>query len=112
MAHFGPTRRSPCRSLARARSVSPDFPRAEPHEEICQHHLEANLIKGPRGNCCKIRIEFTDLTGIKVESRSHPGAAAAAKAYRLTSGKPSFDVIHVSYHVQKRQFEKAGGSRT
>ena len=24
----------------------------------------------------------------------------------LTSGKPSFDVIHISYHVQKRQFEK------
>ena len=23
-------------------------------------------------------------------------------------GKPSFDVIHLSYHVQKRQFEKAG----
>ena len=26
----------------------------------------------------------------------------------LASGKPSFDVIHLSYHVQKRQFEKAG----
>ncbi len=26
----------------------------------------------------------------------------------LTSGRPSFDVIHLSYHVQKRQFEKAG----
>ena len=26
----------------------------------------------------------------------------------LTSGKPSFDVIHISYHVQKRQFEKGG----
>ena len=26
----------------------------------------------------------------------------------LASGKPSFDVIHISYHVQKRQFEKAG----
>ncbi|WP_204280229.1 hypothetical protein, partial [Raoultella ornithinolytica] len=26
----------------------------------------------------------------------------------LTSGRPSFDVVHLSYHVQKRQFEKAG----
>ena len=26
----------------------------------------------------------------------------------LTSGKPSFDVVHLSYHVQKRQFEKGG----
>src|SRR5712672_985218 len=26
----------------------------------------------------------------------------------FTSGKPSFDVVHLSYHVQKRQFEKAG----
>ena len=25
----------------------------------------------------------------------------------LNSGSPSFDVIHISYHVQKRQFEKA-----
>jgi len=26
----------------------------------------------------------------------------------LTSGRPSFDVVHLSYHVQKRQFDKAG----
>ena len=26
----------------------------------------------------------------------------------LTSGRPSFDVIHLSYHVQKRLFEKGG----
>ncbi len=26
----------------------------------------------------------------------------------LASGRPSFDVIHLSYHVQKRQFEKGG----
>ena len=25
-----------------------------------------------------------------------------------SAGKPSFDVVHLSYHVQKRQFEKAG----
>ena len=25
----------------------------------------------------------------------------------LNSGSPSFDVVHLSYHVQKRQFEKA-----
>jgi multiple sugar transport system substrate-binding protein len=57
----------------------------------------------------KYASEFTDLTGIKVESEVIPEQQQRQKAViELTSGKPSFDVIHVSYHVQKRQFEKAG----
>jgi multiple sugar transport system substrate-binding protein len=72
--------------------------------------LEANLVKGPRGELLqKYAAEFTDLTGIKVESEVIPEQQQRQKAViELTSGKPSFDVIHLSYHVQKRQFEKAG----
>lgn len=72
--------------------------------------LEVNLAKGPRGdNLQKYVKEFTELTGIKVESEQIPEQQQRQKAViELASGKPSFDVIHLSYHVQKRQFEKAG----
>jgi len=72
--------------------------------------LEVLLAKGPRGdNLQKYIKEFTDLTGIQVESEQVPEQQQRQKAViELASGKPSFDVIHVSYHVQKRQFERAG----
>ena len=72
--------------------------------------LEANLIKGPRGDLLtKYAKEFTELTGIIIESETIPEQQQRQKAViELASGKPSFDVVHVSYHVQKRQFEKAG----
>src|SRR5258708_8511303 len=72
--------------------------------------LEVVLAKGPRGDNFQKNIkEFTDLTGIQVESEQIPEQQQRQKAViELASGKPSFDVIHVSYHVQKRQFEKAG----
>src|ERR1700722_16040092 len=72
--------------------------------------LEANLVKGPRGELLqKYAAEFTDLTGIIVESEIIPEQQQRQKAViELTSGKPSFDVIHLSYHVQKRQFDLAG----
>src|SRR3982075_4191302 len=72
--------------------------------------LEVILAKGPRGdNLQKYIKEFTDLTGIQVESEQIPEQQQRQKAViELASGKPSFDVIHVSYHVQKRQFEKGG----
>src|SRR5438552_5079920 len=72
--------------------------------------LEVILAKGPRGdNLQKYVKEFTALTGIEVESEQIPEQQQRQKAViELASGKPSFDVIHVSYHVQKRQFEKAG----
>src|SRR5450432_4375796 len=72
--------------------------------------LEVILAKGPRGdNFQKYIKEFTDLTGIQVESEQVPEQQQRQKAViELASGKPSFDVIHVSYHVQKRQFERAG----
>jgi len=72
--------------------------------------LEVILAKGPRGdNLQKYIKEFTDLTGIKVESEQIPEQQQRQKCViELSSGKPSFDVVHLSYHVQKRQFEKAG----
>src|SRR5688572_9779977 len=72
--------------------------------------LEVILAKGPRGDNFQNNIkEFTALTGIQVESEQIPEQQQRQKAViELTSGRPSFDVIHISYHVQKRQFEKAG----
>src|SRR5450432_3666440 len=72
--------------------------------------LEVLLAKGPRGdNLQKYIKEFTDLTGIEVESEQVPEQQQRQKAViELSSGKPSFDVVHLSYHVQKRQFERAG----
>lgn len=72
--------------------------------------LEANLIKGPRGDLLqRYAKEFFDLTGIEVQSEVIPEQQQRQKAViELSSGKPSFDVVHVSYHVQKRQFDKAG----
>jgi multiple sugar transport system substrate-binding protein len=72
--------------------------------------LEVILAKGPRGdNLQKYAKEFTELTGIQVESEQVPEQQQRQKVViELASGKPSFDVVHMSYHVQKRQFEKAG----
>lgn len=72
--------------------------------------LEVNLIKSPRGDILqKYQKEFEELTGITVNSEQTPEQQQRQKAViELTSGKPSFDVIHISYHVQKRQFEKGG----
>jgi multiple sugar transport system substrate-binding protein len=71
--------------------------------------LEAFLTKGPRADILqKYEKEFEALTGIKVSSEQIPEQQHRQKAViELTSGKPSFDVIQLSYHVQKRQFEKA-----
>jgi multiple sugar transport system substrate-binding protein len=72
--------------------------------------LEVNLIKGPRGDLLQRHAaEFTALTGIKVESEVIPEQQQRQKVViEFTSGRPSFDVAHLSYHVQKRQFDKAG----
>jgi multiple sugar transport system substrate-binding protein len=72
--------------------------------------LEVILAKGPRGDLVqKYAPEFTELTGIKIESEQIPEQQQRQKCViELSSGKPSFDVVHLSYHVQKRQFEKAG----
>jgi len=84
---------------------------AEPNwKKYAGTSIEAFLIKSPRGDLLqKYASEFTELTGIKVGSEVVPEQQQRQKAViELASGKPSFDVIHLSYHVQKRQFEKAG----
>jgi multiple sugar transport system substrate-binding protein len=113
MAHFGPTRRALLKgTLATGALGLTGFPAfADPAwKKYSGTTIEANLIKGPRGDLLqKYASEFTELTGIKVESEVIPEQQQRQKAViELTSGKPSFDVVHVSYHVQKRQFEKAG----
>ncbi|MGA2287510.1 ABC transporter substrate-binding protein [Bradyrhizobium sp.] len=113
MAHFGPTRRSLLQGTLAAGALSlTGFPaRAEPQwKKYAGTTLEANLVKGPRGELLqKYAGEFTELTGIKVGSEVIPEQQQRQKAViELVSGRPSFDVIHLSYHVQKRQFEKAG----
>jgi multiple sugar transport system substrate-binding protein len=71
--------------------------------------LNVNLYKSPRGDTLlKYQKEFEDLTGIKVVAEATPEQQQRQKAMiELASGKPSFDVLHTSFHAQKRQYEKA-----
>ena len=70
--------------------------------------IEIFLVKSPRGDLLtKYHKEFEDLTGISVGSEMVPEQQQRQKAViELNSGNPSFDVIQLSYHVQKRQFAK------
>jgi multiple sugar transport system substrate-binding protein len=73
-------------------------------------HIEVNLIKSPRGDVIQRHLqEFIDLTGIDVGLEQTPEQQQRQKAVvEFSSGQPSFDVVHMSYHTQKRQFEKGG----
>jgi multiple sugar transport system substrate-binding protein len=66
------------------------------------------LVKSPRGDLLtKYHKEFEDMTGITVGSEMIPEQQQRQKAViEFNSGNPSFDVIALSYHVQKRQFAK------
>jgi multiple sugar transport system substrate-binding protein len=70
--------------------------------------IEILLVKSPRGDLLtKYHKEFEDMTGIEVGSETVPEQQQRQKAViELNSGNPSFDVIALSYHVQKRQFAK------
>jgi len=70
--------------------------------------IEVHLIKSPRGELLqKNQKEFEDLTGIKVGAEQVPEQQSRQKTViEFNSGKTSFDVVHMSYHVQKRQFAK------
>jgi multiple sugar transport system substrate-binding protein len=65
--------------------------------------IEVNLIKSPRGDTLqKYEKEFEELTGIKVNSEQTPEQQQRQKTtIELSSGKPSFDVVHISYHVRE-----------
>jgi multiple sugar transport system substrate-binding protein len=70
--------------------------------------IEVFLVKSPRGDLLtKYHKEFEDLTGISVGSEMVPEQQQRQKAViEFNSGNTSFDVIAISYHVQKRLFGK------
>src|SRR5947207_13448829 len=70
--------------------------------------IEVFLVKSPRGDLLtKYHKEFEDLTGITVGSEMVPEQQQRQKAViEFNSGNTSFDVIALSYHVQKRMFGK------
>jgi multiple sugar transport system substrate-binding protein len=72
--------------------------------------VEVLMETGPRADLMKKhQKEFLDQTGIKLGIEVIPEQQARQKvAIELNSGKPSFDLFNFAFHVQKRQFEKAG----
>jgi multiple sugar transport system substrate-binding protein len=62
------------------------------------------MSKNPRADTLqKYQKEFEALTGIKVESEQMPEQQQRSKAIlELSTGRPSFDVLHYSLHVSKR----------
>ncbi len=71
--------------------------------------IEVSMVKSPRGDLLqKYQKEFEDLTGITVGAEQVPEQQHRQKVViEFNSGRTSFDVIQLSYHVQKRQFAKA-----
>ena len=70
--------------------------------------IEVNFAKSPRGDVLQGRQkEFEELTGIKVGAEQIPEQQQRPKvAMEMASGRPSFDVVNVAMHVQKRLIEK------
>ena len=71
--------------------------------------IEVSLVKSPRAELLQQhQKEFEDLTGITVGAEQVPEQQHRQKVViEFNSGKTSFDVVQLSYHVQKRQFAKA-----
>ncbi|MDP1907243.1 MAG: extracellular solute-binding protein, partial [Hyphomicrobium sp.] len=71
--------------------------------------IEVSLTLSPRGELLRRHEkEFTDLTGIKVGSEMVPEQQHRQQAViQFNSGNPQFDVITISWHVQKRLFGKS-----
>lgn len=72
-------------------------------------HIEVNYQLSPRGDVCKAHLkEFTELTGVTVGFEQIPEQQQRPKvALEMATGHPSFDVLQVAMHVQKRLIEKA-----
>ena len=70
--------------------------------------IEVNVAKSPRGDILQKRNkEFEELTGIRVGFEQVPEQQQRPKvAMEMASGRPSFDVVNVAMHVQKRLIEK------
>jgi multiple sugar transport system substrate-binding protein len=70
--------------------------------------IDVLLVKNPRSDLMQAAEKaFTELTGIMVSSEQIPEQQQRQKAMiEFTSGRPTFDVAHLSMHVQKRLSEK------
>ncbi len=70
--------------------------------------IEVNLAKSPRSDVLQAhQKEFEDLTGIRVGAEQIPEQQQRPKAaMEMASGRPSFDVVNLAMHVQKRLIEK------
>ncbi len=70
--------------------------------------VEVNFAKSPRPDVLQARQkEFEELTGIRVGFEQIPEQQQRPKvALELASGRPSFDVLNVALHVQKKLIEK------
>lgn len=71
--------------------------------------IEANFQLSPRGDLVKRSLsKFEDMTGIKVGFEQIPEQQQRPKvAMEMATGHPSFDVVNVAMHVQKRLVERA-----
>ena len=72
-------------------------------------HVEVNYQLSPRGDVARAHLkEFEELTGITVGFEQIPEQQQRPKvALEMASGHPSFDVVNVGMHVQKKLIEKA-----
>ena len=70
--------------------------------------IEVNFQKGPNADVLERKHkEFEELTGIKVGSEQIPEQQQRPKvALELSTGRPTFDVVAVALHVQKRLVER------
>src|SRR6201992_4148990 len=70
---------------------------------------EINYQLGPRGDLARAHLkEFEELTGISAGFEQIPEQQQRPKvAMEMATGHPSFDVVNVGMHVQKRLIEKA-----
>ncbi|HEX3573909.1 MAG TPA: extracellular solute-binding protein [Rhodopila sp.] len=71
--------------------------------------IEVNFQLSPRGDLAKRSIpKFEEMTGIKVGFEQIPEQQQRPKvAMEMATGHPSFDVVNVGMHVQKRLVERA-----
>lgn len=70
--------------------------------------IEVNFQKGPNADVLERKHkEFEELTGIRVGSEQIPEQQQRPKvALELSTGRPTFDVVSVALHVQKRLVER------
>ncbi|HVY15248.1 MAG TPA: sugar ABC transporter substrate-binding protein [Rhodopila sp.] len=72
--------------------------------------IEVNFQLSPRGDLIKRSLpRFEEMTGIRVGFEQIPEQQQRPKvAMEMATGHPSFDVVNVGMHVQKRLVERAG----